>query len=429
METTIKDLSQNMKALQIHIDNIKQEKEKIEQTKQQMETEREEEKKIVQEALDAAIDEKKNIQKRWENDFEKLRNVNTDREQQMFNDFEWKLREVEQTCKKRLEEKDKKTEERIREKQKEMESKMKMVEEQMGKVEHLKSCETELNQLRTLTADQQKSLKVMNRHTDELEQKETQLKEELAKMQKALDKEKTHLIVLKNKHEKELSDKERQLQIRLEQQRNEVAVQWEQKLRQECARLKQELDQMHNEEKHLAIELVKVQKEQEYLTVKKEWESKLESCLEEIDALKHLLETKDDKHQSEMDRLRTNTDHDAMQLRRALDKADLSYHEKMEKMSENHETEIGKVGKGAVLVLANVLLFSERINEEADRRIRDMESNYQMQISSMRATLELVKEQMERDTEDRLQQLRIDHKRELGILLTRQVHLRGYFSI
>lgn len=134
LEVTIKDLTSNVNALQIHLDKLKQDKDRIEQQKQSLESEREEEKKIVQEALDAAIEEKQNITKRWESDFEKLRNVNSDREQQMFNDFEWKLREVEQTCKKKLEEKERKTEEKIKEKHKEMETKIKMAEEQMTQV-------------------------------------------------------------------------------------------------------------------------------------------------------------------------------------------------------------------------------------------------------------------------------------------------------
>lgn len=42
-----------------------------------------------------------------------------------------------------------------------------------------------------------------------------------------------------------------------------------------------------------------------------------------------------------MERLQTNTDHDVMQMRRELDKLDMSYHEKIEKMTDGHEQEIG----------------------------------------------------------------------------------------
>lgn len=59
-------------------------------------------------------------------------------------------------------------------------------------------------------------------------------------------------------------------------------------------------------------------------------------------------------------------------------------------------------------------LILERVNEEAEKRLRDLETNYQMQVSSMRTTLELVKEQMEREAEDKIQQLREEHRVELG---------------
>jgi hypothetical protein len=60
--------------------------------------------------------------------------VNTDREQQLLDDFEWKLREVEQSCKRRLEEKDKAVEERLKEGRKELELKLKLAEQQLLEV-------------------------------------------------------------------------------------------------------------------------------------------------------------------------------------------------------------------------------------------------------------------------------------------------------
>ena len=49
-------------------------------------------------------------------------------------DFEWKLREVEQSCKRRLEEKDKALEERLKEGRKELELKLKLAEKQLLEV-------------------------------------------------------------------------------------------------------------------------------------------------------------------------------------------------------------------------------------------------------------------------------------------------------
>lgn len=88
----------------------------------------------MSQALEEALEEKALILARFEQDFEKLRTVNTDREQQLLDDFEWKLREVEQACKRRLEEKDKTVEERLREGRKELELKLKLAEQQLKEV-------------------------------------------------------------------------------------------------------------------------------------------------------------------------------------------------------------------------------------------------------------------------------------------------------
>ena len=60
--------------------------------------------------------------------------MNTDREQQLLDDFEWKLREVEQSCKRRLDEKDKALEEHLKEGRKELELKLKLAEQQLLEV-------------------------------------------------------------------------------------------------------------------------------------------------------------------------------------------------------------------------------------------------------------------------------------------------------
>jgi hypothetical protein len=63
--------------------------------------------------------------------------------------------------------------------------------------------------------------------------------------------------------------------------------QWEERLRQECSRLKSELDQLHSEEKHLAVESVKVQKEQEMRTAKQNWDRRMQECLKEVGSTSH----------------------------------------------------------------------------------------------------------------------------------------------
>jgi hypothetical protein len=56
----------------------------------------------------------------------------------------------------------------------------------------------------------------------------------------------------------------------------------------------------------------------------------------------------------------------------------------------------------------------EQLNWESERKIQQLEQNWQLQMSSTRATLELVKEQMERDAQDHLDAVQEKHHKQLG---------------
>lgn len=62
----------------------------------------------------------------------------------------------------------------------------------------------------------------------------------------------------------------------------------------------------------------------------------------QIDLLKKSLKDKDAYYHEELVRKQTDTDRDIMELRRVMDKIDMSHHERFEKMVLQHEEEIGK---------------------------------------------------------------------------------------
>lgn len=72
------------------------EKEKLLQSKQ-------EEQKLIKDALETALQERVQIDAKWKNDFEQLRNVNSDREEHLMEDCEWKIRTMQKSCKEKLE--------------------------------------------------------------------------------------------------------------------------------------------------------------------------------------------------------------------------------------------------------------------------------------------------------------------------------------
>lgn len=53
-------------------------------------------------ALEKALTDQEEMENKYEKEFENLRTLNSGREVQMLEDFEWKLREVERNCKKKI---------------------------------------------------------------------------------------------------------------------------------------------------------------------------------------------------------------------------------------------------------------------------------------------------------------------------------------
>lgn len=66
------------------------------------------------------------------------------------------------------------------------------------------------------------------------------------------------------------------------------------------------------------------------------------------------------------------------------------------------------------LTCMSLFISAEQLNWESERKIQQLEQNWQLQMSSTRATLELVKEQMERDAQDHLDAAEEKHRKQLG---------------
>ncbi|XP_071448550.1 protein FAM184A-like isoform X2 [Hetaerina americana] len=394
LEEKVKALEGRVAELEGRAVEVEKERDRIAAEKRQLEAEREEEMKIVQEALDGAVEEKKAIQARFERDFEALRTVNTDREQQLLDDFEWKLREVEATCKRRLEEKERAAEERIRKSREEAEATSKV---QMQELAALKTQEAELAQLRGLTHEQQRSLRQGSRQIESLQVSEKILQEEVSKLSKLLEREKNNAINSEIAHTKKLSDVERSWSNRLAALRNELNSSWEDRLKKELTRLRNELDRQHTEEKKELEEAATAKSRVE----RRELDRKLKEALDEISNLKANLESKEGSWKRELEKAQINSDRDIFELRRKLDKLDMSYQDQIEILNGKHHKEI------------------EKLNLEAEQRIAAVEQTWQMQLSSTRTTIELVKEQMERDAQKKVEAVHDEYKIKIDTLWKR----------
>ncbi|XP_018561580.1 protein FAM184A isoform X2 [Anoplophora glabripennis] len=407
LEGVVKELRDKIENLENELNTLGDEKVKLEERHAELSAERDEEKKKVSETVEQAIKQKQEIEKKWKEDFEKLRTINILKEQQLLDDFEWKLREVQQTCKKRLEDKDKDVEDRLQEAYKEAEMKMRETEEMMEKIENLKIYQTEVEKLRNITIDQERAMRSLLDQQEQMTQAEGNLKNETKKLRTLIDIEKENIQHIQRIHHQELVDKERKLQQTLDEKRTEIAMYWEERLLHECGRLKSELEQIHNEEKWLAMESVRKKKDEDFQKAQNEWEQKLRNCLKEVASLKKSLVEKDEYYREELVSQQTNTDRDIMELRRLMDKIDMSHHNKYEKVITDHESEL------------------ERINEENEKKLKEAEVYWQNQVSTLRATVELVKEQMEKESQQKIETLIQQHRTELDAQWENLIQQKG----
>ncbi|KAL3277423.1 hypothetical protein HHI36_012771 [Cryptolaemus montrouzieri] len=395
LQEVIRQLKTKINWLEQQIESLKQEKAALEKQQEQIESEKKEEETKNKEALEQVMRQKNEIEAKWKKDFEKLRTINIMKEQDLLDDFEWKLREVQQNCKKRLEEKDKAMEERLLQAYKHAEEKMKEAEGIVEQLNSLKKYEVEVVKLRGLTEEQAQALRDLTEKQDQMKAAEASLRNEAQRLRKMIDMEKENLQHMQRIHHQELVDKERKLQQTLDEKRMEIAIYWEDKLLHEIGRLKDELEQIYTEEQHGALQKVRDEKERELESAKKEWEKKIKECSNEIEFLKRTMNEKECYFQDEIERKQTKTDQDILDLRRLMDKIDMTHHERFEKMVLEHEREL------------------ENINRETEQRIKEVEFGWQQQATNLRKTLDMVKEQMEQESQHKIAMLIEKHRSEL----------------
>lgn len=154
-------------------------------------------------------------------------------------------------------------------------------------------------------------------------------------------------------------------------------TQWEDKLREECSKLKKELCRFHAEEKQLAVDSMKLQKDQELSSSKQMWEKQRQELRNEvcvsvllfsqkfpsepillracnkwnksyvicyfikISKLKDEISKKEIECQKEISRATTISDRENMDLRRRVDKLSIAHMDELEDIRAAHSEEMG----------------------------------------------------------------------------------------
>uniref|UniRef100_A0A0K8TEE2 Uncharacterized protein n=1 Tax=Lygus hesperus TaxID=30085 RepID=A0A0K8TEE2_LYGHE len=380
-------LESQIRKLENELQSVKSERNRLESRLSSLEQERDQEIRMVQRALEETMKEQTEREAKYQKEFETERTLSSQRELQMLEDFEWKLRETEKNAKKKVEGAETEAAKRIHD----MEAKLVRAEADLERLAELKLCEIELKQLKVTSSEQRRTLRQVTRQFEELQVNEKILQEEVNRLRLALDKEKLTVTNLQTIHKEELAEKDRKHRVKLEVQVSQITSEWEDRLRRELAKLKGNLENTHREEKIVAVDMVKLLKEQEIAALKQGWEKKVKEFKDEIANYKQKLEAMENSHKEEIENAQTCSDRDALDLRRKMDKLDMEYQSKIEKMQEQHEAELND------------------LRQECERKILQIDSTYQLQAGTTRTTIELVKQQMMNENQSRIDRLQAMH--------------------
>lgn len=165
------------------------------------------------------------------------------------------------------------------------------------------------------------------------------LKEDLEVATQNLQAEIEKCKEIKQKSEWELQEKERQALSRIEEARGQISMQWEDKLMDEMARLKTELEQVGLEEKQSALNKMRTEYEDELVLLQVKFTSKQEELEAEIASAKEMVA----KKQEEYNELQAKTDTQIVESRMFIQRAERENQAVLDREIEKRENIIGNL--------------------------------------------------------------------------------------
>uniref|UniRef100_A0A182WDU4 Uncharacterized protein n=1 Tax=Anopheles minimus TaxID=112268 RepID=A0A182WDU4_9DIPT len=353
--------------------DAKSEVDRLKEERQKLLDERTEEQKVMREALEESVRERAQVEAKWRQSFEQLRDVNNAREEDLMKDCEFTIRNMQKTCKEKME-----TVEKERKQALEQVTRLEeLTRKRTDEVRHLKSYEAEVEQLRGLTYDQKESLVSMTRQVEslkaELETAYNKLEEEMVKVQQ-----------IKNRCEYQLCEKEREALNRIEIARGEIAMQWEDRLLHEMNRLKVELEQTHMEERTSAIEKLRREALAETEAMSQRFNEREKQLKTEIESLRAKLE----QQKKSMANAQSDADQKLLQSRMYVERAERDHERKLAKeMSAKDE-------------------LIETLKLKFEQEKKELEQHFSERIQQ-------VQEEFAREISDTTELMKTAHKKEL----------------
>ncbi|XP_046655965.1 myosin-9-like isoform X2 [Daphnia pulicaria] len=320
-----------------------------------IDNEREEELRLLQEALEEALEEKAEIESKM------LRDAS--RESQLLDDFEWKLGEIERDYKKKLVEAEKSAEERFKnemaiEYQKLVDDK-RDIDAKLTEIAHLKSFEAEVTQLRGLVFEQQRVIRTAARQVDHLKETEKILEDDLHKLR---------------------------MNGCTRKQQQEMEAKWKENSLSEYNRLRAELVASNEEEMLKAIRQVVREKDEQITTLKRQFDAQQLAMNHQMTELKNSFQQREAKLNKQIETTRAEADRELCDLRRQLNRVQDSHVEFMEQVEKKHAEELKQCG-------SSIEENQEALEQNYEEKLTTIEVQHQSQLNALQSLIEEEKQE------------------------------------
>ncbi|XP_045530253.1 calponin homology domain-containing protein DDB_G0272472 isoform X2 [Pieris brassicae] len=338
----------------------------LERDKARLEQEKLIQEQKAQEALSAA---EANISK-WRSAHEAARSQAAARAERILADCEWKMRELEKRARDAEKEK------------KELSETVDQLKSSPPTPSHI----AELQQLRGLLSEQQRSVQSLTLQLQMVETREESLKLEVHRLKDLLekearimqDKEEQHLLAierLKHQHSEHISS--------IKSEHSEAMS--------SAASARATLERAHAEKTRTTLANLRIETERDT----KNAERKLREVTTRFENLKEVLAAKEAQFERAIAEANSKADWDILQLRHLLDKADINYANNVEMMNERFEKE------------------KERLTEEWSTRLRLVEEQATTDAEDARRNLESTRSKLIAEKNDQISKMKEKHRLEM----------------
>ncbi|XP_026725544.1 golgin subfamily A member 6-like protein 22 isoform X2 [Trichoplusia ni] len=336
----------------------------LERDKDRLEQEKILQEQKAQEALTAA---EANTTK-WRAAHEAARSQAAARAERMLADCEWKMRELEK---------------RARDAEKNNKELTATVSQLTTNPQPSPAQVAELQQLRGVVSEQQRSVQSLTLQLQKVETREEALKLEVHRLKELLEREVNSGKEKDERHKKEVQRLSAEHSSAIESLRLEHIS--------ASASGRAALERGHAERTRAALQQLRAEAQQDARSA----DRKLREVTARFENLKELLATKETQFERAIAEAHSKADWDIMQLRHLLDKADISYANKVEDMTEKFEKE------------------KEMLIEEWSQKLKEVEEAAATAASEAKETLEATRLKLIAERMEQVNKLKEQHRQEM----------------